>query len=70
MRRAFTIVAILVVSYVVAALVTPPDPFTCTVVAAAIFPVAVLSYVIGLWEGRISAPTRENATKCGAANSE
>ena len=70
MRPATTILVILVVSYVVAFVITPPDPFSCLLVAAAIFMVATVSYVVGRLEPRTSAAAPQNGRRRRAENAD
>jgi hypothetical protein len=62
MRRPATIAAILAGSYAVAAILTPPDPFSCLIGTAAISVVAAASYVAGLIENRTAPGRPRNGT--------
>lgn len=70
MRYAVTLVVMFVVSFVIAALISPPDPLSCYIDAAAIFLVATLSYVVGLREGSIAPAALENPAGRNAVDTE
>lgn len=71
MRRALTILLILLVSSAVALLASPPDPWSVSLRLLPILLVAVPSYVMGLREGRVQTPAMAtvHATESAAAGS-
>ena len=54
--RVFTIFAILLVAFIVAALTAPADPFSWCVTAAAVFVASLLCYIVGKRQGRAAPP--------------
>ena len=70
MRRAVTLTIIIFASFVMAAAVTPPDPFSYCIAATLILCVAIPSYIVGLRHGRMAAGTQDNTETQNAANTE
>jgi hypothetical protein len=63
MRRTITVIAMFIVSYVLAAIITPPDPYWMYLTSGVIFLVAIVCYVLGLREGRANACTSARSTE-------
>jgi len=70
MRRAVTLLIIIVASFVVAALLSPPDPFYCLLHGAGILCVAIPSYIAGLRHARRLVGTHGGMGPQDAANAE
>jgi Sec-independent protein secretion pathway component TatC len=69
MQKAITVIIILIASFVLAFIFSPPDPISFEMIWTGILAVGILSYVVGWKQGKMHAEKRSKVeTQTSAEN--